>query len=233
MVRLALTDIRLRMRLLLIDHGCCDPPGTRVHALRAALRDHAVVAVACGPSSVPSLAEQPAGLHGIHLHDIAAANRRFLAAVRDGSPAAFLAATAVVSPGLLGLAREAARQTIAEAVDAVDPEAIFVLHAGILTDLAIETGIPVAVHVSLSDLAAADGAAAMRTLVAAAIGSCNAVVAADDATAAVLREHWLAAEGEWHEPPEAIAVWPIGDECRAAAIAAACRDALAHRRGPG
>jgi hypothetical protein len=221
------------MRLLLIDHGCCDFPAGRAHGCRRGLEEIGDHAAVCGPASVPTLAAQQPGLHGIHLHDIAAASRRFLAAVRDGSPEAFLKAVAAISPGLLGLVREAARQTIAEAVDAVDPEAIFVLHAGILTDLAIETGIPVAVHVSLSDLAAADGAAAMRTLVAAAIGSCNAVVAADDATAAILREHWLAAEGDWHEPPETIAVWPIGDECRAAAIAAACRDAIAHRRGPG
>lgn len=221
------------MRLLIIDHGCCDFPAGRAHACRRGLEEIGDHAAVCGPASVPTLAAEQPGLHGIHLHDIAAASRAFLAAVRNGSPEAFLKAVATISPGLLGLVRETARQTIAEAVDAVDPEAIFVLHAGILTDLAIETGIPVAVHVSMSDLTAADRVVPMRTLVAGAIGSCNAVVASDAATAAALRRHWLAAEDDWREPPETIAVWPIGDECGAAAIAAACRDALARRRGPG
>ena len=221
------------MRLLIIDHGCCDYPAGRAHRCRRRLEELGDHAAVCGPSSVPNLVEQHPGMHGIHLNDIAAASRAFLAAVRDGSPEAFLSAVTAISPGLLGLVREAARQTIAEAVDSVDPEAIFVLHAGILTDLAIETGVPVAVHVAPSDLAAADGVAAMRTLVAAAIGSCNAVVAADADTAATLRSRWLAAEGERHEPAEAIAVWPLDADCRAAAIATACREALAHRHGPG
>ena len=55
---------------------------------------------------------------------------------------------------LLGLARETALQIIAEAADALYPDTIFVLHAGILTDLAVETGAPVVVHVSAADLAA-------------------------------------------------------------------------------
>jgi len=207
------------MRLLLVDHGCCDPPATRVHALRAAILSHGVEAVACGPSSTPGLAEQPPGLRGIHLHDVAAANRRFLAAVRDGSASAFLAATGTVSPSLLGLAREAARQTIAEAVDSVDPDAIFVLHAGILADLAIETGVPVAVHVSAIDLDATVAAPRLAEIVAATLGSAEAVVAADAETAARLAATW----GD--EPAE---IWPLGDDA-ARRILAVCRMAISRR----
>ena len=143
------------MRILLIDHGCCDHPHTRIHRLREALVTAGASVAVCGPSSLHGLDEQPTGMHGIHLHDIAAANRRLLAAVRDGAPEAFLAAVADVPSRLLGLARETARQVIAEAADALYPDAIFVLHAGILTDLAVETGAPVAVHVSRADLEAA------------------------------------------------------------------------------
>jgi hypothetical protein len=211
------------MRLLVIDHGSCDPPATRVHALRAAVRDHGGEAVACGPSSIPSLAEQPPGLHGIHFHDIAAANRSFLAAVHDGSPAAFLAAAGGISPSLLGLARETARQTIAEAVDTVDPDAVVVLHAGILADLAIETGVPVVLHVAASDLDAASGSPKLTELVTAALGSAEIIVAADDETARRLRADWLDATAA-----AACETWPAAPES-AARLLAACRRALDRR----
>jgi hypothetical protein len=222
-VRLALNEIGLRMRLLVIDHGCCDPPATRVHGLRAALRPLGSEAVACGPSSTPGLAEQPPGLRGIHFLDIAAANRRFLAAVRDGSAAAFLAATGGVSPSLLGLARETARQAIAEAVHAVDPQAIFVLHAGMLADLAIETGVPVALHVCAADLDAARGSARLQELVTAAVASAEAVIAADDDTARRLAADWI-------DAPAAAAceTWPATPDS-AERILAACRRAIARR----
>ena len=171
------------MRLLVIDHGCCDPPATRVHGLRAALRRLGVEAVACGPSSTPGLAEQPPGLRGIHLHDIAAANRGFLAAVHDGSAAALLSATATLPPRLLGLVRETARQALAEAVDGLHPDAIFVLHAGILADLAIETGVPVALHVVAGDLAAAAHGTRVDELVRAALASAEWVNADREADA--------------------------------------------------
>ncbi|NBW97586.1 MAG: hypothetical protein EBR28_12885 [Planctomycetia bacterium] len=219
-MRLALNDIRPRMRLVVIDHGCCDPPATRVHALISALREAGAEVVACGPSSIPGLAEQPPGLRGVHLHDIAAANRRFLAAVRDGRPEVLLAALARVSPGLLGLAREAARQTIAEAVDAFDPDAIFVLHAGILAELAIETGVPVAVHVSAADLDAADPREPLSDLVAAALGSAESIIAADSETARRLQAEWL--DGDVCD------TWPI-DSTAAPRILAACRAAIARR----
>lgn len=211
------------MRLLVIDHGCCDPPGTRVHALREALRPLGAEAVACGPSSTPGLAEQPPGLCGIHFHDIAAANRRFLAAVRDGSAAAFIAATGGVSPSLLGLARETARQAIGEAVYTVDPEAIFVLHAGILADLAIETGVPVALHVAAADLDAARGSARLQDLVASAVASAEAVIAADGETASRLTADWIDAAAA-----EACETWPA-TPAAADRILAACRRAVARR----
>ena len=95
------------LRILIIDHGCCDHPHTRAHGIRAGLEAVGMRAAVCGPSTVPGLDEQPAGMYGIHLHDIAAASRSFLAAVRDGSPQAFLTAVAGVPSRLLGLALRA------------------------------------------------------------------------------------------------------------------------------
>jgi hypothetical protein len=216
------------MRILLIDHGCCDPPATRVHACREQLERLGAVPLACGPASVPSIEAQIPGLHGIHLHAIASASRIFLQAIHDGSPAAFLAATAAISPRLLGSVRETARQTIAEAVDAFDPDAIFVLHAGILADLAIETGVPVALHVAAGDLAIAAGAERIRDLVAAALGSAEAVAAEDEATAAAIAQDWL----DQDDPSERrqAALLTAGPD-QAAQIVAACEQALARRRG--
>lgn len=213
------------MRVLLIDHGCCDHPHTRVHGLRAGLEALGIEVGVCGPSSVPGLDEQPPGMYGIHLRDVAAASRAFLAAVQEGTPQAFLAATAGVPARLLGLTRETARQMIAEAVDVLYPDAIFVLHAGILTDLAVETGAPVVAHVAAADLVAARNRPSLRKLVAAAIGSCAIVVAADATTAAALATDWL------HDAPDAEArmqTWPLGPDA-ATRIAIACR--LARRRG--
>lgn len=215
------------MRVLLVDHGCCDPPHARAHAFRAGLAQFGVVAAVCGPSTVPGLEEQPPGMHGIHLHDIAAASRPFLAAVREGTAEAFLAAVPGVPSRLLGLVRETARQMIAEAADALFPDAIFVLHAGILTDLAVETGAPVVVHVAAADLAAAAARPSLRRLVSAAIGSSEVVVAADAATAAVLRGDWLGADAD---APGRCEAWPADAGC-AGRIAAACGRALARRRG--
>jgi hypothetical protein len=164
-------------------------------------------------------------MFGIHLHAIAAASHRFLAAVQEGSPESLLAAVPLLSPRLLGSVRETARQLIAEAVDACDPDAIFVMHAGILTDLAVETGAPVAVHVSQADLESAASKPAMRTLVARALGSCELVAAADAAAAAALHAGWL--------EPDAITaadVWPLAPES-AGHMAAACRTAVVRRRG--
>ena len=213
------------MRVLLIDHGCCDHDHTRVHQCRAALADVGVVAAVCGPSSVPRLEERHPGMYGIHLHAIAAASHRFLAAVRDGAAESLLAAIPLLPPRLLGSVRETARQLIAEAVDACDPEVIFVMHAGILTDLAVETGAPVAVHVTAADLDAAAGKPAIRALVARAIGSCEVVAAADEATAASLRADWLEAEGVAAED-----IWPLVPTA-ADRVAGVCRTAIARRRG--
>ena len=216
------------MRILLIDHGCCDHPHTRIHRLRQGLEAEGCRVAVCGPASSHGLDEQPPGMHGIHLHDVAAASRAFLAAVHDGSPEAFLAAVAAVPSRLLGLARETARQTIAEAADALYPDAIFVLHAGILTDLAVETGAPVVVHVSDIDLTAAEGRPSLRRLVASAIGSSDGIVAHDDVAAGRLRERWIAAD------PEAIArleAWPAEAADAPGRVAAACAAALARRRG--
>ncbi|MFO0424305.1 MAG: hypothetical protein ACK52C_11690 [Planctomycetia bacterium] len=216
------------MRILLIDHGCCDPPATRVHACREQLERLGAVPLACGPALVPSIEAQVPGLHGIHLHAIAAASRVFLIAIHDGSPAAFLAATASISPRLLGSVRETARQTIAEAVDAFDPDAIFVLHAGILADLAIETGVPVAIHVAAGDLAVAKADGRIGDLVAAALGSAEAIAAEDEATAATIARDWL--DHDDAADRQQIAVCPAETE-QAAQMLAACEQALARRRG--
>jgi hypothetical protein len=210
------------MRILIIDHGCCDHPHTRAHGIREGLEAAGMRAAVCGPSTVPGLDEQPPGMYGVHLHDIAAASRSFLAAVRDGSPQAFLAAVAGVPSRLLGLARETARQMIVEASDSLYPDVIFVMHAGILTDLAVETGAPVVVHVSATDLEVAAGRPSLRRLVASAIGSSDRVVAADAAAAALLRQGWLG--------DESCDVWPI-DGGAADRVASACRGACARRRG--
>jgi len=216
------------MRILLIDHGCCDHPHTRIHGLRQRLEAQGCRVAVCGPSSRHGLDQQPPGVFGIHLHDVAAASRSFLAAVRDGSAEAFLTAVAAVPSRLLGLARETARQTIAEAADALYPDAIFVLHAGILTDLAVETGAPVVVHVSDADLAAAEKRPSLRRLVTAAIGSSDGIVARDAAVANRLRDRWLTID------PEALDrcdTWSGEAPDAASRIAAACAAALARRRG--
>ena len=212
------------MRLLLIDHGSCDHDHTRVHHCRVALGRLGIAAAVCGPSSIPQLEQEHAGMYGIHLHAIAAASHRFLAAVKEGSAESLLGVVPSLSPRLLGLVRETARQLIAEAVDATDPDVIFVMHAGILADLAAETGAPVVVHVTQTDLAAAAAKPLMRSLVARAIGSCEAVIAADTAAADALRAGWLDSGDEPFD------IWPLGHACPPQ-IAATCRAALARRRG--
>lgn len=216
------------MRILLIDHGCCDHPHTRIHRLREGLQAAGARVAVCGPSSLHGLDEQPAGMHGIHLHDVAAANRRFLAAVRDGTPEAFLAAVPGVPSRLLGLARETARHVIAEAADSLYPDAIFVLHAGILTDLAVETGAPVVVHVADADLRAAAARPSLRRLVTAVLGSSDGIVAADPETATALRHGWL---GDDATEAARCQTWPIDVSDAASRVAAACAAALARRRG--
>jgi hypothetical protein len=215
------------MRILLIDHGCCDHPLTRIHRLREGLEGIGMEVAVCGPSSVPGLEVRPPGMFGIHLHDVAAGSRGFLAAVRDGSAAALLEAVAGVKSRLLGLARETARQMIVEAADTLFPDAIFVAHAGILTDLAVETGAPVVVHVSAVDLAAAAARPSLRRLVGGAIGSSGIVVAADAETAAALRSDWI---GDAADAARRLQVWPLTADA-APRIAAACGLAVAHRRG--
>ena len=214
------------MRILLVDHGCCDPPRTRIHELRQTLEAAGCTVAICGPSTANAFEEQPPGMHGIHLHDVAAASHEFLAAVREGSPEAFLRATAHVPSRVLGLARETARQMVAEAADAIFPDAIFVLHAGILADLAVETGAPVVVHVSAADLEAATARPSLKRLVLAALGSSDRVIAADDAVAATLAD-WLGDDAETRSRRE---TWPFG-EAAAPRVAEACRLALARRRG--
>lgn len=213
------------MRILLVDHGCCDPPDARLHRLRTGLETLGCTVAVCGPSSVNAFEEQPAGVHGIHLHDVAAGSREFLAAVRSGTPESFLRAVPRVPARLLGLARETARQIIAAAADAIFPDAIFVFHAGILADLAVETGAPVVVHVSDFDLDAADSRPSLRRLVQAALGSADGIVADNAAVAARLAKSWLTADAlprctTWTCDAEAIP-----------RLAEACRLALARRRG--
>ena len=215
------------MRMLIVDHGCCDHPHTRAHRVAEDLRRLGIRAAVCGPSSAPSLESGPTDMYGIHLHAVAAASRVLLAAVRGGDPDAFLAASATVPARLLGLVRETARQSLAEAVDIVYPDVIFVIHAGILTDLAVETGAPVVVHVSPGDLAAASGRTSLRNLVAAAIGSCDGIVAADPDTAAAIRESWLESDSSGLERCTA---WPLEGDC-AARIDRICRQAIRGRRG--
>ena len=212
------------MRLLLVDHGNCDHDHTRVHGCRDALRQLGVTAAVCATSSITQLEQRHPGMYGIHLHAIAAASHRFLAAVQTGTPDALLATTPLLPPRLLGLVRETARQLIAEAVDAINPDVIFVMHAGILTDLAVETGAPVVVHVAKADLDSAAARPQMRALVRRAIGSCERIVAADDPTVAALRTGWI--DGD----DAAVECWPIAPSS-ARLIADVCAAAVRRRRG--
>ncbi|NBW86587.1 MAG: hypothetical protein EBR23_07115, partial [Planctomycetia bacterium] len=96
------------------------------------------------------------------------------------------------------------------------------MHAGILTDLAVETGAPVVVHVSATDLEVAAGRPSLRRLVASAIGSSDRVVAADAAAAALLRQGWLG--------DESCDVWPI--DAGAADRVAAAREKVVQAGQP-
>ena len=214
------------MRVLLVDHGCCDPPTTRAHRYRAQLAQQGIETLICGPAEAspgPGLAA--GGVHRIDLQDMAAASPLLLHLLRHGTGQAFLHSTGDLPGQLLGVVRESARQTLAAAVDALDPDVIFVLHAGILADLAVETGAPVAVHVAHSDVARYRHAAPTqaRELVAAALASAELVIAADAATAQELQQHWLD-----DTPP--LPVWPLEDGA-GDLIAAACRTALQRRQG--
>ena len=213
------------MRVLLVDHGCCDRPTTRTHRYRSQLSQQGIETLICGPAWAAETGPQTAGLHHIDLRDMAAASPLLLHLLRDWTAQAFLQATGDLPGHLLGVVREAARQTLAAAVDACDPDVIFVLHAGILADLAVETGAPVAVHVAHADVAQYRHAppTQARELVAAALASAELVIAADDATAQELRQHWLD-----DTPP--LPVWPLVDGA-GEPIAAACRTALQRRQG--
>lgn len=213
------------MRLLLVDHGCCDGPLARGFRCRDSLARHGIEALLCGPASVSPLEAATPGLHGIPLKAVAAGNRAFAAAVRDGDPDAFLRTSAGLPAALMGLVRETARQAMAEAVDGFDPAAILVLHAGIFADLAVETGLPVVILASLSDLASARRDPRVCELVAAALASAEAVVPIDDAAAGTLAADWLDDPG-----PAAPLARPLsgpvdgaGAACLAEAIRRACR----------
>ncbi len=215
------------MRVLLVDHGCCDPPHGRVFRCRDWLLPERIEVLACGPASVSTLEAPTPGLHGIHLRDIAAANRKFARAVRDGSPQSFLDTSPTIPAPLLGLVRETARQAIAEAVDGFDPDVILVLHAGIFADLAVETGVPVVVHVGPHDLAAARHDERVHALVVAALASAEVVMAADPTTGAALTTDWLDAAATNVGP-----VAEIDDRC-GRVLAEAVRLAARRRGGEG
>lgn len=217
------------MRLLLVDHGCCDGALSRGFRCRDALAREGIEALLCGPATVSPLEAATPGLHGIPLKAVAAGNRAFAAAVRDGDPDAFLRTSAGLPAALLGLVRETARQAMAEAVDGFDPAAILVLHAGIFADLAVETGLPVVILASTADLAAARRDRRVCELVAAALASAEAVVPADDEAAAALAADWL------DDPdPAAASSGPLAgpvDGDGAASLAAAVRLACRRRGG--
>lgn len=215
------------MRLLLVDHGCCDPPHGRVFRCRDWFVGERIEVLACGPASVSPLEAPTPGLQGIPLRHIAAANRRFARAVREGTPEAFLDTSPTIPAPLLGLVRETARQAIAEAVDGFDPAVILVLHAGIFADLAVETGVPVAIHVGPADLAAARQDPRVHALVAAALVSAEIVMAADDTTHRRLTEGWLETAAANVGPTAAL------DEGSGPALAAAVRLAARRRDGAG
>lgn len=206
------------MRIVLVDHGCCDPPASRAFRCRQWLSLEGVEALVCGPASLSPLEAATPGLQGMPLKAVAAGNRAFAAAVRAGDPESFLRSSARLPAALLGLVRETARQALAEAVDGFGPEAILVLHAGIFADLAVETGLPVVIHAATSDLEAARQDGRVFELVAAALASAEGVVPVDVATA-------IALEAEWTDGPVASPAPAEGDGAAslAAAVRLACR----------
>ena len=127
-----------------------------------------------------------------------------------------------VEPDELAAARESARRAIDLAVDREDPEVILVLHAGVIADLAVETGVPVVVHVALIDLEAVGGDGPIRDLVASSLGSADVLAAADTAT-----RRRLVAEG-WTSDEDDVRLVPTGD---AKKLIAACRRAIDRRHG--
>jgi hypothetical protein len=84
----------------------------------------------------------------------------------------------------------------------------------------------VVVHVSACDLEAAAARPSLRRLVPAAIGSSDRIVAADEAVAATLLG-WLGDDADVRSRCDA---WPLAPDA-APRVAAACRLALARRRG--
>ena len=103
----------------------------------------------------------------------------------------------------------------------------------ILTDLAIETGIPVAVHVSLTDLAAAGSRQSMRDFITSSLGSCNAIVAADVATAELLGQEWLSIDSQALDAAASrVEVWPL-EHGSATAMLSLCHRVLDRRREAG
>lgn len=133
----------------------------------------------------------------------------------------FPRAVAALGLDALAEAREAVRQAIDVAVDRDDPDVILVLHAGAIADLAVETGVPVVVHVAMADLEAVVGES-IRGLVASSLSAADVLAAADTTTA-----HRLVADG-WTFDDADVQVVPAGDGER---LIAACRRAVDRRRG--
>ena len=125
-----------------------------------------------------------------------------------------------LSEDVLARARETARLAFDRAVDEGDPDVILVLHVGPIADLAVETGVPVVIHASVTDLDAT-GDGRVRELVASSLGAADIVAAEDKATAATLRrDGWVSDDVE-------VEIVPRSD---AALLVAACRRASDRRR---
>ena len=133
----------------------------------------------------------------------------------------FPADAAALEPSALAEAREAVRQAIDVAVDRDDPDAILVLHAGAIADLAVETGVPVVVHVAMADLEAAVEES-IRALVASSLSAADVLAAADTATARrLVADAWTFEDAD-------VQVVPAGDGEK---LIAACRRAIDRRHG--
>lgn len=217
------------MQVLVIDHAVISP------ASQAAA---AGVAPGVGVSAAPSNgwltrhqvrldpADDAAAGSGIRLNSLGdsapggEAWAKAIGRIEELGERFLLGIAAELPPETLGSLREAARQAILGLVDAEQPDAILVIGGGILVELAVETGTPVAAHVTADDLAASGRTPRLREIVASGLSSCDAVVAEDDQTAAELLE-WIV-----HDEDRPITVQPLTDNLEA--IIEICL--LAHRR---
>lgn len=225
------------MHLLLLDQHPCGLQGSVAPGLCDRLRRDGQRVSLCrpvlDPADIAAVRHASGGVNGIDwpislAQAIPAAGLEpawtvFLETL-GRSPRSLTTAAAALPEVLQGTLRELIRRAVTAAVDGSDVDVIFVAQTGLLVEFAIETGPPVAAHADSSDLQAMRQAGRLREIAAAALGSCDLVAAADEATADELTRDWIDAD-----PERPVDVWPLADSPER--IVAACRTAAARRFG--